>query len=83
MVFDPIEFLGRLAVLVPRPRINLVLYHGVLGPRASWRAQVVRRGGPTDDGATEPESVVPADSAATARRLLGPRTGLPSTADPR
>ncbi len=43
LVFDPIEFLGRLAVLVPRPRINLVLYHGVLGPRAAWRAAVVPR----------------------------------------
>jgi uncharacterized protein YbaR (Trm112 family) len=43
VVFDPVEFLVRLAVLVPRPRINLVLYHGVLGPRAAWRAEVVRR----------------------------------------
>ena len=34
---------SRLAVLVPRPRINLVLYHGVLGPRAAWRAEIVRR----------------------------------------
>ena len=36
---------GRLAVLVPRPRINLILYHGVLGPRAARRRQVVRRAG--------------------------------------
>ena len=43
LVFDPVEFLGRLAVLVPRPRINLILYHGVLGPRAAWRSEVVRR----------------------------------------
>ena len=43
LVFDPVEFLGRLAVLVPRPRINLVLYHGVLGARAAWRAAVVPR----------------------------------------
>jgi hypothetical protein len=28
--------------LVPRPRINLILYHGVLGPRAAWRAEVVQ-----------------------------------------
>jgi hypothetical protein len=41
LIFDPVEFLGRLAVLVPRPRINLLLYHGVLGPRAAWRAAVV------------------------------------------
>ena len=43
LVFDPVEFLGRLAVLVPRPRINLLLYYGVLGPRAAWRSQVVRQ----------------------------------------
>jgi hypothetical protein len=43
VVFDPVEFLGRLAVLVPRPRINLILYHGVLGRRAAWRSDVVRR----------------------------------------
>ena len=40
--FAPAELLGRLAVLVPRPRINLILYHGVLGPRAAWRSAVVR-----------------------------------------
>jgi hypothetical protein len=34
--FDPLELLGRLAVLTPRPRINLVLYHDVLAPRARW-----------------------------------------------
>jgi hypothetical protein len=33
--------LARLAVLVPRPRVNLVLYYGVLAPRAAWRAAVV------------------------------------------
>ena len=43
VVFDPVEFLGRLAVLVPRPRINLILYHGVLAPRAAWWSAVVRR----------------------------------------
>ena len=39
--FDPVMFLERLAVLVPRPRVNLILYHGVLAPRAAWRAAVV------------------------------------------
>lgn len=38
LVFDPVEFLGRLAVLVPRPRINLLLYYGVFGARSAWRA---------------------------------------------
>jgi hypothetical protein len=31
-VFAPIEFLARLAALVPRPRGNLVRYHGILAP---------------------------------------------------
>jgi uncharacterized protein (TIGR03435 family) len=35
--FDPIELLERLASLTPRPRINLVLYYGVLGAHAEWR----------------------------------------------
>jgi signal transduction histidine kinase len=32
LVFTPLELLERLVPLVPRPRINLVLYHGVLAP---------------------------------------------------
>ena len=43
VLFDPIELLERLAALTPRPRINLVLYYGVLGARAAWRS---RLGGP-------------------------------------
>ena len=42
--FEPLDLLARLAALTPRPRINLVLYHGVLAPRAAWRALVVRFG---------------------------------------
>jgi hypothetical protein len=39
--FDPLELLERLAVLTPRPRINLILYYGVLAPRAAWRTALV------------------------------------------
>ena len=41
LVFDPIELLERLAVITPRPRINLILYCGILAPRAEWRRQIV------------------------------------------
>jgi hypothetical protein len=44
-LFDPVDFLGRLAVLVPRPRVNLMLYYGVLGARSAWRADVVGHAG--------------------------------------
>jgi hypothetical protein len=59
VVFDPLEFLGRLAVLVPPPGINLLLYHGVLGARATWRAEVVRHGRSDPAGET-PLGTVPA-----------------------
>ncbi|MCA1651714.1 MAG: transposase [Acidobacteria bacterium] len=39
--FDPLELLERLAALTPRPRVNLILYYGVLAPRAPWRAALV------------------------------------------
>ena len=65
VVFDPVEFLGRLAVLVPRPRINLLLYHGVLGPRAAWRADVV------PGEATPQREVEPQTEDTTAQRADG------------
>ena len=40
-VFEPIEFLARLAALVPRPRGNLVSYHGILAPNAKHGSAVV------------------------------------------
>ena len=42
--FEPLEFLEKLAALVPPPRFNLVRYHGVLAPAARHRARVVPSG---------------------------------------
>jgi hypothetical protein len=44
LVFEPVELLEKLAALTPRPRINLVLYHGVLAPHARWRGRAVAYG---------------------------------------
>src|SRR5437773_5373175 len=44
LCFEPVTLLERLAALTPRPRINVVLYHGVLAPRARWRASAVTYG---------------------------------------
>jgi hypothetical protein len=44
LAFTPLELLERLAVLVPRPRINLILYFGVLGARATARAEMAGPG---------------------------------------
>ena len=46
LVFEPLDLLARLAALTPRPRINLILYHGVLAPNSRVRAAVVTFGTP-------------------------------------
>jgi hypothetical protein len=32
VAFDPVDFIARLAALIPKPRVNLTRYHGVLAP---------------------------------------------------
>jgi hypothetical protein len=39
LVMSPVEFMGKLAALVPPPRAHLVLYRGVLAPNSRWRKQ--------------------------------------------
>ncbi len=41
LMMSPLEFMQRLAALVPRPRLHLIRLHGVLAPNAKLRAQVV------------------------------------------
>ena len=43
VVMTPLEFLQRLAALVPRPRLHLIRFHGVLAPNAALRAQIIPR----------------------------------------
>lgn len=40
MFFQPLDFIARLAALVPKPRINLTRYHGVFAPNSTYRAFV-------------------------------------------
>ena len=37
LVMSPLEFMQRLAALVPRPRLHLIRFHGVLAPNAKLR----------------------------------------------
>jgi hypothetical protein len=72
LVFEPLEFLERLAAMTPRPETNLLICHGVLAPRARWRARAVVYG-----------RRVPEPTAATAPLAAGlDGTGV-KTASPR
>jgi len=44
LALQPLELLEKLAALIPRPYVNLIVYHGVLAPNAKWRGEVVRFG---------------------------------------
>ena len=40
VLFEPLDFIARLAALVPRPRVNLTRYNGVFAPNSRYRARV-------------------------------------------
>ena len=52
LVMSPLEFMQRLAALVPRPRLHLIRFHGVLAPNAKLRPLVVPQGPPAQAQAT-------------------------------
>jgi len=40
VVFEPLDFIARLAALVPRPWVNLTRFHGVFAPNSKYRKAV-------------------------------------------
>ena len=40
VLFDPIDFIGKLASLIPPPRLNLTRFFGVFAPNSNLRAKV-------------------------------------------
>ena len=46
VIFEPVDFIAKLAALVPKPRVNLTRFHGVFAPNSKHRALVTpaRRG---------------------------------------
>jgi len=41
IIFEPLDFISKLAALVPAPRVNLTRYHGVFAPNSSYRAEII------------------------------------------
>src|SRR5437867_5438349 len=41
LVFEPQDFIAKLAALVPAPRIHLTRFHGILAPAAKWRPLII------------------------------------------
>ncbi len=76
-LFEPLDFLSRLAALVPSPGVNLTRYHGVFAPNHRLRAQIVpawrgrgRGGGRADAPGGVPKHV-PLGWEARLKRVFG------------
>jgi ribosomal protein S27E len=52
VIFEPLDFIARLAALVPKPRVNLVRYHGVFAPNSQYRVTITPAG--RGKGSTRP-----------------------------
>lgn len=66
LIFSPLEFLEKLAALVPPPRAHLTRFHGVLAPHAKIRSKVVPAEKPKEAG----ESKVPKKARMSWAKLL-------------
>ena len=60
MVFEPLDFIARLAALVPKPRFHLTRFHGVFAPNSAHRAAVTSEGKEKQLPST-PTTELPAD----------------------
>jgi hypothetical protein len=71
-IFQPVQFIERLAALIPTPRGHRVRFHGLLGPAAKWRSSIVPTAA-TEEALTEPPAPAvvtgmdAADSASTGK----------------
>ena len=41
VIFEPLDFIAKLAALVPKPRVNLTRFHGVFAPNSKHRIRVM------------------------------------------
>ena len=41
IIFEPLDFMSKLAALVPVPRVNLTRYHGIFAPNSRHRSEII------------------------------------------
>ena len=74
VIFELMDFIAKLAALVPKPRVNLSRFHRVFAPNSQQRAQVT----PTQRGRKPDKSEVPDTGMPNkCSRWIKPASGLP------
>ncbi len=63
ILMSPLEFMQRLAALVPRPRLNLIRFHGVLTPNAKLRSKIIPGGSENSHDTPDDSGSAPHQSA--------------------
>lgn len=72
VVFEPLDFVARLAALVPKPRVHLTRYHGVFAAHSRWRSAITPAGRGSRKATTETRTPAKNHRAMTwAQRLSG------------
>jgi hypothetical protein len=77
VIFEPLDFIARLAALVPKPRVNLTRFHGVFAPNSKHRAWVTKakRGKGKKANASD-EQRTPAERRASMTGFCSCKTGI-------
>jgi len=73
-IFEPLDFIARLAALVPPRRLNLTRFHGVFAPNSPYRARITPARRVRDAGPLREEDRTSAEQRAAMRwaHRLGP-----------
>ncbi|MCP4471956.1 MAG: hypothetical protein GY815_14960 [Gammaproteobacteria bacterium] len=64
VAFEPLDFVAKLAALVPKPRVNLTRLHGVFAATSRFRSEVT----PARRGRQGKPEQIPADRRRAMRR---------------
>jgi hypothetical protein len=62
-IYEPQDFMAKLAALVPAPRVHLIRFHGILAPAANWRRLIVPKPGVESDASSAAVPLFPPESA--------------------
>jgi hypothetical protein len=44
VIFEPLDFMAKLAALIPKPKVNLTRFHGVFAPNSQYRKIITSEG---------------------------------------
>lgn len=64
VIFEPLDFIARLAALIPKPRVNLTRFYGVFAPNSKHRAAITPAGhgkGPKHKASVQSADRTPAE----------------------